>query len=77
MDGEEPTETDLHDAVEHAADAVEFVDQVEANAQLQVVYDEYLLSPELVSRGSSVILTGCSLRQTPTTLLTTRRTTSP
>jgi len=41
MNGEEPTEVDLHDAVEHAADAVEFVNQVEANAQLQAVYDEY------------------------------------
>jgi len=41
MDGEEPTETDRHDAVEHAADAIEFVDQVEANTQLQAVYDEY------------------------------------
>jgi len=39
--GEEPTETDLHDAVEHAADAVEFVDRIEANAQPQAVYDEY------------------------------------
>jgi len=41
MNGEEPTEADLHDAVEHAADAVEFVNRVEANAQLQAVYDEY------------------------------------
>ena len=32
MAGEEPTETDLRDAVEHAADAVEFANQVEANA---------------------------------------------
>ena len=41
MDGEELTETDLHDTVEHAADAIEFVNQVEANAQLQAVHDEY------------------------------------
>ena len=41
MDGEEPTETDLHDTVEHAADAIEFVNQVEANARLQAVHDEY------------------------------------
>lgn len=41
MAAEEPTETDLHDAVDHAADAVEFVDQVESDAQLQAVYDEY------------------------------------
>jgi ATP-dependent helicase/nuclease subunit A len=41
MAGEEPSETDLRDAVEHAADAIEFVDQVEAKAQLQAVYDEY------------------------------------
>ena len=41
MDGEEPTETNLRDAVEHAADAVEFVNGVESNAQLQAVYDEY------------------------------------
>ncbi|WP_226023612.1 UvrD-helicase domain-containing protein [Halomicrobium salinisoli] len=41
MAGEEPTEPDLRDAIDHAADAVEFVDQVEADAQLQAVYDEY------------------------------------
>ena len=41
MAGEEPSETDLRDAVEHAADAIEFVDQLEAKAQLQAVYDEY------------------------------------
>ncbi|EMA17923.1 UvrD-helicase domain-containing protein [Haloarcula argentinensis] len=41
MAGEEPTETDLRDAVEHAGDAVEFVDRVEANTQLQATYDEY------------------------------------
>jgi ATP-dependent helicase/nuclease subunit A len=41
MAGEEPTEVDLRDAVNHAADAIEFVDQVEAAAQLQPVYDEY------------------------------------
>ena len=41
MAGEEPTETDIDDAVDHAADAVEFVDQIEAEAQLQAVYDEY------------------------------------
>src|SRR6056297_1965045 len=34
-----------------------------------------LLSPELMGLGLSVISTGCSLRQRPTTLLTTRQTT--
>lgn len=32
---------DLRDAAEHAADAVEFVDQVEADIPLQATYDEY------------------------------------
>ncbi|WP_255152193.1 UvrD-helicase domain-containing protein [Halorarius halobius] len=41
MAGEEPTEADLRDAVDHAADAVVFVDQVEAEAQLHATYDEY------------------------------------
>ena len=41
MAGEEPTESDLRDAVNHAADAIEFVDHIEADAQLQEVYDEY------------------------------------
>ncbi len=41
MAGEEPTETDLQDAVDHAADAIGFVDQVESETQLQAVYDEY------------------------------------
>jgi ATP-dependent helicase/nuclease subunit A len=41
MAGEEPTESDLSDAVNHAADAVEFVDHIESEAQLQEVYDEY------------------------------------
>ncbi|WP_276302717.1 UvrD-helicase domain-containing protein [Halorussus lipolyticus] len=41
MAGEEPTEGDLRDAVEHAADAVEFVDQVEADVQPQATYDEF------------------------------------
>jgi ATP-dependent helicase/nuclease subunit A len=41
MAGEEPSETDLRDAVEQAADAIEFVDHLEAKAQLQAVYDEY------------------------------------
>ncbi|WP_323192629.1 UvrD-helicase domain-containing protein [Halostella sp. PRR32] len=41
MAGEEPTEADLRDAVDHAADAVEFVDQVEADARVQETYDEY------------------------------------
>ena len=53
MAGEEPTETDLRDAVEHAADAVEFVNQVEANAQLQAVYDEY---PVVARIGESRIV---------------------
>jgi len=41
MTGEEPTEADLRDAVNHAADAVEFVDHIESGAQLQEVHDEY------------------------------------
>ena len=41
MAGEEPSETDLRDVVEHAADAIEFADQLEAKAQPQAVYDEY------------------------------------
>ncbi len=41
MAGEEPTEADLRNAVDHAADAVEFVDQVEADARVQETYDEY------------------------------------
>jgi len=41
MAGEEPTESDLSDAVNHAADAVEFVDHIESVTQLQEVYDEY------------------------------------
>jgi ATP-dependent helicase/nuclease subunit A len=41
MAGEDPTESDLRDAVNHAADAVEFVDHIEADAQLNAVYNEY------------------------------------
>lgn len=41
MSGEEPTETDLRDAVDHAADAVEFVDRVETDSQVQASYDEF------------------------------------
>ncbi|THE64258.1 helicase [Salinadaptatus halalkaliphilus] len=41
MAGEEPTEADLQDAVEHAADAVEFVDRIEAESSLEATYDEY------------------------------------
>lgn len=41
MAGEEPTEQDLRCIVEHAIDAVEFVDTVEANSQLESTYDEY------------------------------------
>jgi ATP-dependent helicase/nuclease subunit A len=41
MAGEEPTESDLRDAVNHAADAVEFVDHIESDTQPQEVYDEY------------------------------------
>jgi len=41
MTGEEPTEADLREAVNHAADAVEFVDHIESGAQLQEVHDEY------------------------------------
>ncbi len=41
MADEGPTETDLRDAVEHAADAVGFVDQVEAGVQLQATHDEF------------------------------------
>lgn len=41
MAGEEPTEMDLLDAVNHASDAVEFAGQVEADSQLQATYDEY------------------------------------
>jgi hypothetical protein len=41
MTGEEPTEADLREAVNHAADAVEFVDRIESDAQLQEVHDEY------------------------------------
>ncbi|WP_135305498.1 UvrD-helicase domain-containing protein [Haloarcula amylovorans] len=53
MAGEEPTETDLRDAVDHAADAVEFVDQVEANTQLQAAYDEYSVVARL--DGSRIV----------------------
>ena len=41
MAGEEPSESDLRDAVNHAADAVEFVDHIESDTQPQEVYDEY------------------------------------
>jgi ATP-dependent helicase/nuclease subunit A len=41
MAGEEPIESDLRDAVNHAADAVEFVDYIESDTQLLEVYDEY------------------------------------
>uniref|UniRef100_UPI0032C22A5D UvrD-helicase domain-containing protein n=1 Tax=Halorientalis sp. TaxID=1931229 RepID=UPI0032C22A5D len=41
MAGEEPTQSDLDDAVTHAADAVEFADHIEANTKLQATYDEY------------------------------------
>jgi ATP-dependent helicase/nuclease subunit A len=41
MAGEEPSESDLRDAVNHAADAVEFVDRIESDTELQEVYDEY------------------------------------
>ena len=41
MSGEEPTESDLRDAVNHAADAVAFVVYIESDTQLQGVYDEY------------------------------------
>jgi ATP-dependent helicase/nuclease subunit A len=41
MAGEEPTESDLRDVVDHATDAVDFVDQVEADCRLEATYDEY------------------------------------
>lgn len=41
MAGEEPTEADLRDAVDHGEDAVAFVDAVEADAVLQATYDEF------------------------------------
>jgi ATP-dependent helicase/nuclease subunit A len=53
MAGEEPTESDLDDAVTHAADAVEFVDHIEANTQLQATYDEYSVVARL--DGSRIV----------------------
>jgi len=53
MAGEEPTESDLNDAVTHAADAVEFVDHIEANTQLQATYDEYSVVARL--DGSRIV----------------------
>jgi ATP-dependent helicase/nuclease subunit A len=41
MAGEEPTEGDLRGVIDHAADAVEFVNQIEAESQLEATYDEY------------------------------------
>ncbi|WP_435066692.1 UvrD-helicase domain-containing protein [Haloplanus sp. C73] len=41
MAGEDPTEADLSDAVDHATDAVEFVERVEAGSRLEAAYDEY------------------------------------
>jgi ATP-dependent helicase/nuclease subunit A len=53
MAGEEPSETDLRDVVEHAADAIEFADQLEAKAQPLAVYDEY---PVVARIGESRIV---------------------
>jgi len=41
MAGEEPTEGDLREVIDHVADAVEFVDQIEVESQLEATYDEY------------------------------------
>jgi ATP-dependent helicase/nuclease subunit A len=41
MAGEDPTSGDVHDAIEHATDAVGFVEAVEADAALHATYDEY------------------------------------
>jgi ATP-dependent helicase/nuclease subunit A len=45
MAGEIPIESDLRNAVYHTADAVEFVDHVEAEAQVLEVYDEFCCRP--------------------------------
>jgi len=53
MAGEEPTESDLRDVLDHATDAVEFVDQVEADSQLEATYDEYSVVARL--DGSRIV----------------------
>ena len=58
MTSEEPTETDLRDPVYHAANVVEYVDEVAADALPQGTYDEFLVAPELVRCGLSVTATG-------------------
>jgi ATP-dependent helicase/nuclease subunit A len=41
MEGEEPTDIDLQAAVDHAQDAIQFVDSIETDHSLEASYDEY------------------------------------
>ena len=47
MADEEPTEVDLQKAIDHAGDAIEFVDTIESNSSMEATYDEYSIVARL------------------------------
>ena len=53
MTGEEPTVDDIHAAIDHAEDAVRFVDDLEASVTLEAVHDEYSVMARL--DGSRIV----------------------
>ncbi|MFC7143137.1 PD-(D/E)XK nuclease family protein [Halosimplex aquaticum] len=53
MAGEEPTTDDIHAAIDHADDAIRFVDDLEASVTLEAVHDEYSVMARL--DGSRIV----------------------
>jgi len=47
MADEEPTDADLEKAIDHAIDAIEFVDTIESNSSVEATYDEYSIVARL------------------------------
>jgi ATP-dependent helicase/nuclease subunit A len=53
MAGEEPTADDIHAAIDHAEDAIRFVDDLEASVTVEAVHDEYSVMARL--DGSRIV----------------------
>ncbi|RLM32852.1 exodeoxyribonuclease V subunit beta [Haloarcula sp. Atlit-120R] len=53
MAGEEPTADDIHAAIDHADDAIRFVDDLEASVTVEAVHDEYSVMARL--DGSRIV----------------------
>ena len=53
MAGEEPTADDIHAAIDHAEDAIRFVDDLEASVTVEAVHDEYSVMARL--EGSRIV----------------------